>query len=237
MDITEIIGDALAYPAKNITSLIIYMIIGIVTGLLGGASLVGMMASASGNNVLAAGGFGFLGILIFIIGSLLISGYSLDIVKFGIERREDGPGIDIVRQILNAIKVIVVNFVYYIIPAIVSWLLLTFLGNGYLTILIVFIIWVIFAFAEFMAVCRLAKTDSLGEALAIGEAIGDISKVGILKVLITIIAIFFIGIIVVFLIALFSQVNDVVGGILLGIFGVYFSFFSNRAIGLLYSDV
>lgn len=236
MDVTEIIGDAIVYPAKNIRSLIIYVIIGIVTALLGGLSLLGMMASASGNNVLAAGGLGFIGILIFILGSLLISGYGLDIVKYGIERREDGPGIDLVRQIVNAIKVVIVSIVYYIIPAIASWLLLTFLGNGFLTILIVFVIGVVFAFAQFMAVCRLAKTESLGDALAIGEAIGDISRVGMLKVLVTVIAVFVIGFIIAFVFGLISQANSTIGGILLGIFGVYFVFFYNRAIGLLYSD-
>lgn len=236
MDVTEIIGDAIVYPAKNIRSLIIYVIIGIVTALLGGLSLLGMMASASGNNVLAAGGLGFIAILIFILGSLLISGYGLDIVKYGIERREDGPGIDLVRQIVNAIKVVIVSIVYYIIPAIASWLLLTFLGNGFLTILIVFVIGVVFAFAQFMAVCRLAKTESLGDALAIGEAIGDISRVGMLKVLVTVIAVFVIGFIIAFVFGWISQANSTIGGILLGIFGVYFVFFYNRAIGLLYSD-
>ena len=237
MDITEIIGDAIVYPINNIKSLIIYMIIGLVTAFLGGASLFGMMASASGNNVLAAGGFGFIGVLIVIIGALLISGYGLDIVKYGIERREDGPGIDIVRQVLNAIKVLIVSFVYYIIPAIVSWLLLKLLGSGILTVLIVLIIGIVFAFAEFMAICRLAKTDSLGEALAIGEAIGDISKVGMLKVLLTVIAVIVIGLIIAFIFALIARVNGTIGTILLGIFGVYFVFFANRAVGLLYSDV
>ena len=220
MNITEIIGDAVVYPLNNIKSLIIYMIIGIVAALLAGASLFGMMASASGNNVLAAGGFGFIGILIFIFGILLISGYGLDIVKFGIERREDGPGIDIVRQILNAIKVIIVSVVYYIVPAIIAWLLTTLLGHGILTTFVVFIITVIFAFAEFMAVCRLAKTDSLGEALAITSCMSVI----------------IIGFILAFIILLIFRANTTIGGILLGLFGVYFVFFSNRAMGLLYSN-
>lgn len=236
MNLTEIIGDALVYPLNNIKSLIIYMVIGIVAALLAGASLFGMMASASGNNVLAAGGFGFIGILIFILAGLLISGYGLDIVKFGIERREDGPGIDIVRQILNAIKVLIVSFVYYIVPAIIAWLLFTFLGKGILTVIVVLIIGIIFAFAEFMAICRLAKTDSLGEGLAIGEAIGDISKVGMLNVILTVIAVFVIGFIIAFIILLIGKVNSTIGGILLGLFGVYFVFFSNRAMGLLYSN-
>ncbi len=235
MEIGEIIKDAIVYPFNNIKALIIYMIIGIVCGLLGGASLMGVLLAAQGNNALAAGGFGFIGILILIIGGLLISGYGLDIVKFGIERRDDAPGIDIVRQILNAIKVFIVNIVYYIIPAIIGWLLTTLLGQGILTIIITLIIYIVFAFAQFMAICRLAKYDSLGEALAIGEAIGDVSRVGMLKVLLTIIAVFIIALIVALIIGVISQYNNIIGGILFGLFGVYVAFFYNRAIGLLYS--
>ena len=237
MEIGEIIGDAVVYPIKNIRSLIIFMIIGIIAGILGGASLLAMISQASSNNILAAGGFGFIGILIFIIATLLISGYGLDIVKYGIERREDGPGIDIVRQIANAIKVIIVSFVYYIVPAIIAWLLFTLLGKGILTTIVVVIISIVFAFAEFMAVCRLAKYDSLAEALAIGDAINDVSKIGMIKVLLTIIAVFVVGLIIALIFGLVYKINSTLGGILLGIFGVYAIFFYNRAVGLLYSEV
>ena len=237
MEITEIIMDALVYPLNNVKSLILYVIIGAITGILGGASLLAMTSQITGNNVVAAGGFGFIGTLVMIIGALLISGYGLDIVKYGIERRDDGPGIDIVRQVLNAIKAIIVSFVYYIIPAIIAWLLFTLLGRGILTIIIVAILYIVFAFAQFMAICRLAKYDSLGEALSIGEAIGDISKIGMLKVLITVIAVFIIGFIIAFVCGLIYNYHQIIGGILLGIFGVYATFFYNRAIGLLYSQV
>ena len=237
MEISEIIKDALVYPLNNVKSLILFVIIGAITGILGGASLIAMASQASGNHIVAAGGFGFIGILVLIIGTLLISGYGLDIVKYGIERREDGPGIDIVRQILNAIKVIIVSFVYYIIPAIIAWLLYTLLGRGILTVLVVFIIYVVFAFAQFMAICRLAKYDSLGAALSVSEAIGDIPKIGMLKVLLTVISVFIIAFIIAFIFALVYKVNNTLGGILLGIFGVYATFFYNRAIGLLYSQV
>ena len=136
-----------------------------------------------------------------IIGTLLISGYGLDIVKYGIERREDGLGIDIVRQILNAIKLIIVSFVYYIIPAVIAWLLYTLLGRGILTVLVVLIIYIVFAFAQFMAICRLAKYDSLGADLSINEAIGDIPKIGMLKVLLTIIAVLVIAFIIAFILS------------------------------------
>ena len=236
MELGEIIGDAIVYPLHNIKSLLIFVIIGIIAGILGGASLIGMFASMSGNNAVATGGFGIIGLIIAIIAALLISGYTLDIVKFGIDRRDDGPGIDFVRQITNAIKLIIVNVVYYIIPAIIAWLLLTLLGNGILTVIIVLIISIVFAFAQFMAVCRLAKYDSLGAALAIGEAIGDISKVGMLKVIATVVVLIIIGLVILFIFGFIGNYNATIGGILLGIFGVYYTFFYNRAIGLLYSD-
>ena len=87
-----------------------------------------------------------------------------------------------------------------------------------------------------MAVCRLAKYDSLGEALAIGEAIGDISKVGMLKVIATVVVLIIIGLVILFIFGFIGNYNATIGGILLGIFGVYYTFFYNRAIGLLYSD-
>ncbi len=237
MDITEIIGDAIAYPLHNVKALVLYMLIGIIAGILGAGSLIAMIPQASNNHIIAAGGLGFIGILVIIIGALLISGYGLDIVKFGIERRDDAPGIDLVRQVSNAIKVLIVGLVYYIVPAVIAWLLLTLLGKGILTLIVVLVLYIVFAFAEFMAVCRLAKYDSLGAALSIGDAISDISEVGMLKVLITIIAVFVICLLVAFIFMVVYAYHNIIGGILLGILGVYATFFYNRAIGLLYSDV
>ena len=73
--------------------------------------------------------------------------------------------------------------------------------------------------------------------LAIGEAIGDISRVGIGKLIITIILVVIILIVIVLVAALIMQFNNVIGAILLGIASVYFVFFYNRAVGLLYSGV
>ena len=64
-----------------------------------------------------------IGIIVFILVLFLIEGYALDIVKYGIERRADAPGIDIGRQISNAIKLVIVDIVYYIVPAIIIFVL------------------------------------------------------------------------------------------------------------------
>ena len=238
MDIGEIIGDAIAYPLNNIKSMILFVILGIIAALLGGATVVTAAASLSTGGAIGAG-LGILdiiGLIVFILIVCLIEGYGLDIIKFGIERRADGPGIDIGRQISNAIKLIIVNFVYYIIPAIIIAVLGLFLKN-WLIGLIGLILAIVFALANFMAKCRLAKTDSLGEALAIGEAIGDISRVGLFKIIATVILLIIIITILLLILGFIYNINKIIGGILFGIAIVYIEFFYNRAIGLLYSNV
>ena len=83
----------------------------------------------------------------------------------------------------------------------------------------------------------MAKTENLGNALSIGEAIGDITRVGIVKLILFIIVVFIIVFILALIVGFISQLNSIVGGILTGILGVYIIFFVSRATGLLYSDV
>ena len=159
----------------------------------------------------------------------------MDIVKYGIERRNDGPGIEVGRQVVNAFKLIIIDIVYFIVPVIIIAVLSLFFRHWFIVV-IAFILFIVFALANFMAKCRLAQSDSLGSALAIGEAIGDISKVGFGKLIATVIVIAIISLIILIVIGFINELSDPVGSILLGIFSVYFVFFYNRAIGLLYSD-
>jgi hypothetical protein len=237
MGVGDIIGDAIAYPFSNIKALVLYVILGIIGAIIGGATLLSLGASFSSQGLagFAFSGLGIVGFIVFILIIFLIEGYALDIIKFGIERRDDSPGIDIGRQISNAVKLIVVSIVYYVVPAIIIFVLGLFLRDWILLIISIILV-IVFALANFMAKCRLAKTDSLGEALAIGEAIGDISRVGIGKIIATVVVIVVILVIIAFIIGLISNANATIGNILLGIFSVYFVFFYNRAIGLLYSD-
>ncbi|WP_405296261.1 DUF4013 domain-containing protein [Methanobrevibacter sp.] len=238
MDIGEIIGDAIAYPLQNIKALVLYAVLGIIAAIIGGAAAVSFIGALGGSGFSTAvfSGLGAIGLIIFILVLFLIEGYGLDIVKYGIERRADGPAIDIGRQVSNAIKLIIVSFVYYIVPVIITFVLGIFLQNWLITIIGI-ILFIVFALANFMAKCRLAKTDSLGDALAIGEAIGDISRVGIGKLIATVLLVVIIIAIIVFVIGLINNLNGTIGSILLGIASVYFVFFYNRVIGLLYSDV
>ena len=238
MNVGGIISDAVAYPFHNIKALLLYIVLSVIAALIAGASIISIVAafSTKGLDGIAFAGLGIAEVLIFVLVLFLIQGYALDIIKFGIERRDDGPEIDIIRQIANAIKLVIVDVVYYIVPVIITAILALFLRDWLITIIGI-ILFIVFALANFMAKCRLAKTDSLGDALAIGEAIGDISKVGIGKLLAVVILVAIILIIIAFIVALLASLNNILGSIILGIAAVYFVFFYNRAIGLLYSDV
>ena len=236
MEISEIMQDALVYPFQNIKALVLYVILGIILGIAIAGTIAAIAASAAINNVLAAVGSGIIGIIIALIIAFVICGYELDIIKYGIRRDNGAPGIDFVRQFINGIKLLVVDVVYYIIPVIIS-AILAVIFQHWLSGVLSFILFLIFAFAAFMGKCRLAKSEDLSHALAVGEAIGDISRVGIVKLILFIIIVAIIVFVLALIVSAITQFNSTIGGILMGILGVYITFFVARATGLLYSNV
>ena len=232
MEIMEIMKDALVYPLNNIKALVVYIILGIILG----ASVIGTIAGFAMDNALASIGSGIIGIIITIIIAFVISGYELDIVKYGIERNPSAPGIDIVRQFTNGVKLLAITLAYFSSLIFIS-VCLVILFPHWISTLIIALLFLIFALPVFMAHCRFAKTEDLGYALAMGEAIGDISRVGTEKLFLFIIAIVIVVLILYFIVTLIAQWNQTAGGTLMGILGVYITFFTGRAAGLLYSDV
>ncbi|MBR0272108.1 MAG: DUF4013 domain-containing protein [Methanobrevibacter sp.] len=236
MDIAEIFKDSLSYPLHNIKSLVVFAILGIIAAIASGSTLIGILTGVAAENVAALLGSAFLGVIITAFIAFVISGYELDIVKYGIERSDESPSIDVIRQFFNGFKLMIVSIVYYIIPYVIVLILSIFFKHWVISV-IAFILYVIFALAQFMAQCRLAKTEDLMDALAFGQAIADISRVGILKLLVFIIVVAIIAAILIFVATALMQWNTIVGGIILGIVAVYLVFFVGRATGLLYSEV
>lgn len=237
MELGEIISDAIKYPLNNVKALLIYIVLSIIMALVlvfGGVGLVGA-SQASGA---AAGGLGIGGIIAILIAiciGLLIEGYMLDVVKFGIARDQGSPDVDIGRQVINGIKYIIVMFIYFLIPIIVMALLSKWQT---LALIVGIILFIVFGLAFLMAACKLAETESLGAALNIGEAIKDISKVGFVKILAILIVFVILSIIVSLIVSIFGDgsIGGTIGAIINGICTVYLTFFYNRAIGLAYSD-
>ena len=71
-----------------------------------------------------SGAVGIIAVIIVIVISLFLNGYGLDIIKLAINKKDEGPKIDIKRQLLNGIKYAIINFVYVFIPLFIMLILM-----------------------------------------------------------------------------------------------------------------
>ena len=105
-----------------------------------------------------------------------------------------------------------------------------------ITLIVSLVLFIIFSFLETMGESRLAKTGSLSEALNIIESFKDITRIGAVKVIVVI----FVVILIVFIInSILGYVSQFIPQltILSIIMSPYLVFFTQRAKGLLYSDI
>ncbi len=236
MEIGEIISDAAMYPINNVKALVIYVVLGIVAFLALIITGVGLIGAGEATGLLS-GGLGILGIVGIIIAIAifaLIAGYMLDVIKIAINREDNAPEIDPVRQIINGIKLFILSVIYMIIPIIVMAILSAI--NETLGLILGFILLIAFSILLVIAQCRFAKTESLGEALNIGEVINDLKEIGIVKVLAIIIIIGIISYVLSAIATGIGNFSEIIGAILSGIVTIYTTFLQSRAYGLLYSD-
>ena len=100
------------------------------------------------------------------------------------------------------------------------------------TITVALVVFLIFSFLQTMAQARLANTGSLSEALNVFEAAKDIKRIGIGKVIIVIL-------LIIVIVAVIEMALSAIPflSILSVIISPYLAFFTQRAVGLLYSDI
>ena len=236
MEITELLNDALMYPLQNVKALVVYAVLGIILGISIAGTMAGIVAGVNANNFFALFGSGILGIIVALFIGFVITGYQLDIIKYGIQKNYDAPEIDLKRQFINGVKFLVVVFIYMIIPILIS-AILALIFQQWIVIIVTVILSILFSLALLMAECRLAKTEELSHALAIQEPVADIPKVGIVNIVVLVVIIAIMNLIVSFIGGSISQWNVIVGGLIQGILGIYLVFFTGRATGLLYSEI
>lgn len=275
MEIMEIIKESMVFPSKDLAKLAIYIVFAIVAVILVACGIAFIALGLADSALWAVIGF-----ILFVAGlafGFIITGYQISIIKTGIEHTDSAPEFNWKGNLITGIKYLVVNFVYFIIPAIVvlivAWATNLFglaydmfykmmmasmaapanatvvindvvpqsqiiqLGNAMIvTGVVAFVLFVAFALIQTMGQSRLAKTDSLGDALNIPEAFKDIGRIGWGKVLAVVILVFIIiAVINVILNGLNSYINGL--SILSIIITPYLTFFAARATGLLYSDI
>ena len=112
----------------------------------------------------------------------------------------------------------------------------TFTNALTVTLIVAIILFIIFSLMSFSGLVRFAKTGSGIEGLRFREIFKDMSKIGFVKIIVTLIVIYIIALALSFVIGLIGLIPYI--GVFIGIFvGVPFiMLFVYRAIGLLYAD-
>lgn len=243
MELGEIIKDAVTYPTSNLKALLVYLLLGLLVGII--EVLTGITGIATLDINFGAGiVLGIIGIVLIICILLLMLGFSTDVIKLGINRSSDAPEIDLARQISNGIKYIVVSIVYMVIPILII-VVLGYMFQYQIVIVLGVIVAVIFAFALTMAICRLAKTEDLLDAVNVEQSIADLRAIGVGKVVITMIVATIVGMIIVmalsFVLAILlnfaPDLTTAAVAIVSAILDAWLLFYENRVMGLLYSDI
>ncbi len=128
------------------------------------------------------------------------------------------------------------NNMTMIMAAIPKSALNTFTNALTITLIVAIVLFIIFSLMSFTALVRFAKSGSGTEGLRFRQIIRDMSKIGFVKIIVTLIVIYIIALVLTAVIGLIGLIPYV--GVFIGIFiGVPFILlFLDRAIGLLYAD-
>ena len=267
MNLREVITDAIKFPISDIRKFLIFCILIILMSLSTVLPSYGLK-----NDTLS-----IILSLVTLIVTFVVLGYSIDVIKSGTDGDDTLPDFDYVKQFVLGIKALILDIIYFIIPAVITIIVAsasglfssftkivyismdaianettnmtmilaavpkstmdTFTNALGITLIAAIILFIIFSFLSFTAQVRFAKTGSGTEGLRFREILRDISKVGLIKIIVTLIVIYIIALALVFVITLIGLIPYV--GVFIGIFvGVPFVLlFLYRAIGLLYSEI
>ena len=140
------------------------------------------------------------------------------------------------QEILSQIQAVYMGMSTVYVTEAISQALVHLVVSLSITITVAVIVFVIFSFIQTMAEARVANTGSLSEALNVFEAAKDIRRIGVGKVIILII-------LLIIIVSIIQGIISAIAGAvpILSILSVfitpYLIFFTQRAVGLLYSDI
>lgn len=257
MNIGEIFKDSLKYPFTNSKQFIILAVL----------FLLGNLGNLFVNFNVAASNLIFVFEIVAIITSILAGGYLLKIIKNGTLADNQISEFNLSQDFVSGIKIIVLGIVFFIIPFVIAVLvaqvtgfftafvdvlefslnnpsvaLPTALSNSLgqstaITGIVSSIVFFIFSIFCSVAVCILASTQSLKEALGFKRIVNDISGIGwgkyIAWIIVNCIIILILSIIFSFIM---TGINYIGFAVWYFLFQTYMSLYSARSLGLIYSN-
>ena len=266
MNLREIITDAIKYPISDTRKFLIFCVLIILMNLSTIIPSYGIKNST----------LDIILTLVTLIVSFVVLGYSVEVIKGGTEGADTLPDFDYVKQFVMGIKAMILDIIYFIIPAVITLIVASATGlftsftkivyasidainkgatdftaimaavpkstmsaftNALtVTLIIAIILFVLFSLMSFASRVRFAKSGSATEGLRFREILKDMSKVGFLKIIVTLVVIYIIAFVLSIVIGVIGLIPYI--GVFISIFvGVPFILlFGYRAIGLLFAD-
>ena len=266
MNLREIILDAVKYPISDPQKFLIFCVLIILMSLSTVIPSYGVKNST----------LDIILTLVTLIVSFIVLGYSVEVIKGGTDGGDTLPDFDFVKQFVVGIKAMILDIIYFIIPAVIVLIVAsatglftsfsdmvyssigaiehgasnataimaaipqstvsTFTNALTVTIIVAIILFIIFSLMSCTGLVRFAKTGSGVEGLRFREIFKDMSKIGFVKIIVTLIVIYIIALALSCVVGLIGLIPYI--GVFIGMFiGVPFIIlFVYRAIGLLYAD-
>ncbi|MCL2156606.1 MAG: DUF4013 domain-containing protein [Methanobrevibacter sp.] len=126
MKVVKLFEDALIYPTKEWKKLLILGIFFLIMGIFNILTLFGIPLK----NYLDINVLNIISLILIMIISLIISGYTLSITRSTINNVERSvPEFEWVKNIIDGIKVIILTIIYYIIPVLIVLIALYVTGT------------------------------------------------------------------------------------------------------------
>ncbi|MEA4956321.1 hypothetical protein SDC9_03711 [bioreactor metagenome] len=116
MEIVELFKDSLTYPTKQWDKLLILGVLFLIMGVFAILQAFGIVL----NQYIAADILGIISFILAVIITLIIYGYTLSIVRKTVNKGDDLPEFDWGRNFVDGVKVLILSIVYYIIPVIIT---------------------------------------------------------------------------------------------------------------------
>ena len=242
MDLSKLVISSFKYPFRNLKKLPIIFLFFVLIAIIP----IGLIS----NNDYIVG----IGVVAFFLFILLVPGYFLSIVKVGSSHSAMLPSFNLVSNIYDSVRVILLRIVYMIVPALVllialkiigpaardmiyNFRILEFLAAFGIMLLIILVIYILFECLLFFAKARLAYFNSLEEALKINKVIADIRRIGIFNIIKWLIVMFILLNVVTFVTSFVMTIPYV--GVLIYICIVIpiLESIANYSLGLLYSNI
>lgn len=183
LKLVSIVSNSFKYPFKDLKHLAFVFLLFVLLAILP----IGIMV---GNDITVM--IGLVAIFVFI---LIAPGYMILVINAGSDESPGIPRIKVLRSIVNTFKLVILHICYISIPTIIAFLILSFatgfwdismlfehpeniLGAISITLVGTLIVLWIFSILSLIAKARLAKYNSLIQALKINKVVGDIKKIG-----------------------------------------------------------